>query len=441
MRRSTARPPAEESTPARGSWPALGVDLGAHPVADRVEVVLGLVEEGGRRAVGDARRLLGSRRRHQRALGPRHGGQPTLVLGAVRPGSATGRQGRGRGRTCGRHRRWRRSGSRSACTPGASASATSVRTRTIPGSCRRGRFTPSCRVPTWVQKWARAQSASVSSGSDSHGKASRMAPASSRSSRWRRGRRPAGARTAVGGVGEERSTTGVEGQAGPVGGDVRGSESIQTCWSPYLDRFRKARPLSLTWVAMNDRVTLLTIAEALGDLAHHRVERLQPARPAQPGAARGDPRQGPGAGLRRPRPPRPAALRHGTGRGDRADREVAAGGADRSGVAADARRRRRGVRRGRGGAGADPSAHRRRPRPRHRALGGRRRVRRPLRRPRRRAAHDRRGAAPADRRARRPSGAGRSERSTSTRRAAPTPPPTTCCRSATGASPSCGSSR
>ena len=119
-------PPApsapEEAPPALAAAGLLGLDLGADAGADLVEVVLGLVEQGGRGAVGDARRLV-----RASAATPASPASTPRRPAAARtsgssPGSATGRPARGRGRTCGPRRRWRTSGSRSACTPGASAS-------------------------------------------------------------------------------------------------------------------------------------------------------------------------------------------------------------------------------------------------------------------------------------------------------------------------------
>ena len=342
----------------------LGVDLGPDPVADLVEVVLGLVEQRRRGAVGDAGRLVRRRRRHQRALRPGHRGQPPLVLRAVRPGSATARRARGRGRTCGRCRRWRTSGSRSACTPGASASSTSVRASPTrhpwsPGPPLLDRSS-SRRAPTGTTqnrqaKRPRAQRASLSSASESRGKARATAPAVVERRPGRRARtaeRPARRARRRG-----RGTPAGRPDPGHRSGADRASESIQTCWTPYLNDSRRSRARRAGVTA--DRVTLATIAEALGVSRQHGVQRLQPPRPAQPGDAREGARRGPRAGLRRARPAWPAALRRGAGRRHRADREVAARRPDRSGVAADARRCRRGLRRGRRGARADPPARRR----------------------------------------------------------------------------------
>ena len=101
----------------------LGLDLGLHLGTDRVEVVLGLVEQRGRRAVGDA----APARPASAATPASRASRPRRPAGARTSGSrrdsATARRARGRGRTCARCRRWRTCGSRSACTRAASASA------------------------------------------------------------------------------------------------------------------------------------------------------------------------------------------------------------------------------------------------------------------------------------------------------------------------------
>ena len=81
-----------------------------------------------------ARRASAASRGRRASRPGRRGGARTRRSGR---GSATARRARGRGRTCAPSRRWRRCGSRSACTPGASARRQDRRPAPPRGAARR----------------------------------------------------------------------------------------------------------------------------------------------------------------------------------------------------------------------------------------------------------------------------------------------------------------
>ena len=344
------------------------------------------------------------------------------------PGIATARRAPGRGRTCGRSRRWRTSGSRSACTPGASASPPSVGP-SRPASATRPVLDRS-RSPssaTWNDP-ERRQSVEVAERPE------RLVTLGIVEAREHEGHGIDGPRRPPAPVDQLAEST-----ARSRRGQRRASKNSRAATSACSCVLNRSSHADHAYLNRSRNVKRYDAA-----VTSHRVhaDHRSPSTSACRSAPSPTPTTGPTSsarrrvngsspppgelGLRRARPARQLAAQR-AGRRHRPDREVAAGRPHRPGVPADARaasprRATRPVWRWCSSPAAAPV----------RAvpidlvrIGGRRRVRRPLRCPRRRAPPHRRGAPAADRRRSTAGPPGRAVGRASTRRAGRTPPRTT----------------